>query len=159
MRETPSSIWPRLRRRRCSRCASTPPLDWRYWPEVTRDLGTAWLRKIETVLLRIPSAIVPETGNVLFNPRHADAKSFRIAETFLHPFDAGSKNWNSSYRAVHPPSITSVCPVINEAAGEARNTTAPDTSTGSPIRCSAAMRSTTSARNSGSSSAGAVPGV
>lgn len=68
------------------------PLDWRSRLEVTRDLGTAWLRKIETVLLRIPSAIVPETANFLFNPRHADAKKFRIAETFLHPFDARIKN-------------------------------------------------------------------
>src|SRR4029077_5390783 len=30
-----------------------------------------------------------------------------------------------AYRAVHPPSIKIVSPVINDAAGEARNTTAP----------------------------------
>jgi hypothetical protein len=47
-----------------------------------------------------------------------------------------------------------VWPVISEAAGEARNTTAPDTSTGLPIRCSAAIRSMVSARKSGSESAG-----
>jgi len=52
-----------------------------------------------------------------------------------------------------------VSPVISDAAGEARNTTAPATSSGVPIRCSAAMRSSTSARNSGSASAGSVPGV
>ena len=51
-----------------------------------------------------------------------------------------------TYRAVQPPSITSVSPVISEAAGEQRNTTAPATSSGSPTRCSAAMRSSTSAR-------------
>ena len=33
------------------------------------------------------------------------------------------------------------------------------TSSGVPIRCSAAIRSSTSARNAGSSSAGSVPGV
>src|SRR5580704_5972705 len=62
-------------------------------------------------------------------------------------------------RAVQPPSITRVCPVMREAAGEARKTTAPATSIGSPMRCKAAMRSTTSWRNTGSASAGCVPGV
>ena len=57
------------------------------------------------------------------------------------------------YLDVQPPSINSVCPVIRAAAGEARNTTAPATSMGSPIRCKAAIRSTTSARNAGSASA------
>ncbi len=33
-------------------------------------------------------------------------------------------------RAVHPPSIKIVCPVINDAADDARNTTAPATSIG-----------------------------
>src|SRR5262249_11173809 len=44
-------------------------------------------------------------------------------------------------RIVQPPSTGSVCPVISDAAGEQRKTTAPATSSGSPIRCSAAIRS------------------
>src|SRR6202008_2302829 len=64
-----------------------------------------------------------------------------------------------SYLAVHPPSINIVSPVIREAACEARNTTAPAPSMGSPKRCRAAMRSTTSARNSGLARAASVPGV
>jgi hypothetical protein len=47
--------------------------------------------KKESVLLQIPSAIGPETGNFLFNPLHADVKKFRIAETFSYPFDARLK--------------------------------------------------------------------
>jgi hypothetical protein len=35
------------------------PNDWRTQLEVTRDLGTAWREKNESVLLRVPSAIVP----------------------------------------------------------------------------------------------------
>src|SRR5579863_5554274 len=42
-----------------------------------------------------------------------------------------------------------VWPVIREAAGEARKTTAPATSRGSPIRWRAAIRSITSARKAG----------
>ena len=37
------------------------------------------------------------------------------------------------HRAVQPPSTSSVVPVISDAAGEARKTTAPATSIGSPI--------------------------
>lgn len=40
----------------------------------------------------------------------------------------------AAQRAVQPPSINSVAPVIRLAAGDARNTTAPATSIGSPIR-------------------------
>src|SRR5207249_2565617 len=52
-----------------------------------------------------------------------------------------------------------VSPVISEAAGEARNTTAPATSIGSPMRCSAAILSRTSARFCGTERYSSVPGV
>lgn len=67
------------------------PSNWRDHPDTTRAIGTAWLAKGEGVLLRVPSALVPETANFLFNPRHADAATFRIAEAFLYPFDARLK--------------------------------------------------------------------
>jgi RES domain-containing protein len=63
------------------------PKDWRTGLKSTRDLGSAWLGKKESVLLRVPSAIVPETVNFLFNPSHVQAKKFRITNTFLYPFD------------------------------------------------------------------------
>src|SRR5882724_8403909 len=64
-----------------------------------------------------------------------------------------------NYRAVQPPSIRIVWPVINAAELEARNTTAPATSIGSPMRCNAAIRSITSARTSGFARYSSVPGV
>jgi RES domain-containing protein len=63
------------------------PKDWQTQLEVTRDLGTAWLKRNESVLLRVPSAIVPETVNFLFNPSHKQAAKFRIAGVFSYPFD------------------------------------------------------------------------
>lgn len=63
------------------------PTDWLTRLEVTRDLGTAWLKKSEEVLLRVPSAIVPETDNFLFNPSHVQARDFRIRDAFSYPFD------------------------------------------------------------------------
>jgi RES domain-containing protein len=58
------------------------PQDWRTRLEVTRDLGTAWLMKNESVLLRVPSALVPETVNFLFNPSDTQAKTFHITDVF-----------------------------------------------------------------------------
>ncbi len=63
------------------------PDDWRARVEVTRDLGSAWLERNESVLLRVPSVIVPETMNYLFNPSHPDAAKFRIVESIAYPFD------------------------------------------------------------------------
>jgi len=68
------------------------PRDWGTGLEATRAMGSAWLRKNESVLLQVPSAIVPETANFLFNPRHPDAARFHMADTFLYPFDVRLKS-------------------------------------------------------------------
>ena len=69
----------------------TLPNDWPTKLEVTRDLGTSWLDKNVTVLLLVPSAIVPQTMNCLFNPAHRRAGEFRIVEAIAYPFDARLK--------------------------------------------------------------------
>lgn len=63
------------------------PDDWLARLEVTRDLGSAWLEWNDSVLLRVPSVIVPETMNCLFNPSHKQATQFRIVEAIAYPFD------------------------------------------------------------------------
>ncbi len=68
------------------------PKDWQTHLEVTRDSGTAWLEKKRSVLLQVPSAIVPETANFLFNPSHKQAAKFHIAEVFSYPFDLRLKS-------------------------------------------------------------------
>ena len=70
---------------------STLPDDWRTRLEVTRELGTALLRKKDSVILKLPSAIVPQTTNFLFNPLHPDASRFQIAEALTYPFDSRIK--------------------------------------------------------------------
>lgn len=67
------------------------PPDWRTRLEATRDLGTAWLRKKNGVLLQVPSAILPETANFLFNPIYIHAAVFRITNVFAYPFDTRLK--------------------------------------------------------------------
>lgn len=67
------------------------PEHWRVRFETTQEMGTKWLRQNRAVLLQIPSAIVPETANYLFNPAHQDAKDFRISEALTYPFDVRIK--------------------------------------------------------------------
>ena len=67
------------------------PPDWTTRLDVTRDLGAEWLRKKQGVLLQVPSAIVPETVNFLFNPMHADAARFGVTGVFAYPFDVRLK--------------------------------------------------------------------
>lgn len=65
--------------------------DWQTHLDLTRDLGTTWLEKKRSVLLQVPSAIVPETVNFLFNPSHKQAAKFHIAAVFSYPFDVRLK--------------------------------------------------------------------
>jgi len=56
------------------------PKDWRAYParDGARQLGRAWAERMESVVLRVPSVIVPEEHNYLLNPRHPD---FRRVKT------------------------------------------------------------------------------
>ena len=65
---------------------SLPP-DWATKPEITRELGDKWLREKGSALLKVPSAIVPQTSNYVFNPLHLDANHFTIVQTYANPFD------------------------------------------------------------------------
>lgn len=67
------------------------PPAWASRPEVTRDLGTDWLRKRESIVLKVPSALIPETVNYLFNPLHPNASKFRIEKVYTYPFDSRLK--------------------------------------------------------------------
>ena len=61
------------------------------WPDditATQTVGDRWLSEERSLLLAVPSALVPETWNVLVNPRHAEANLLRITMTYEHAFDA-----------------------------------------------------------------------
>jgi RES domain-containing protein len=63
------------------------PIAWPERTDVTRALGDDWLVKGSSALLRVPSAIVPETFNLLLNPSHPDAKRIVIVEACDHTID------------------------------------------------------------------------
>jgi RES domain-containing protein len=63
------------------------PANWPQKTEVTRELGERWLVKGSAALLSVPSAIVPETFNILLNPAHQDAKRIVVVQTGEHAID------------------------------------------------------------------------
>jgi len=63
------------------------PADWPAKTEVTRALGDDWLTRDSAALLTVPSAIVPETFNVLLNPAHPDARRIVIVQAGEHAID------------------------------------------------------------------------
>jgi RES domain-containing protein len=81
--------------KRVSLAVTTLPKIWRSYPAPSHlaDLGTAWAKKNETLLLRVPSAIVEHEFNILISPAHPDMKritvshveEFRIDERLLRP--------------------------------------------------------------------------
>lgn len=60
---------------------------WRRDIEVTRRLGDAFLAARSTALFKVPSVLVPEAGNVLLNPDHADPARATITSDRLVDFD------------------------------------------------------------------------
>jgi len=54
---------------------------------LTRSIGDEWLASRSHVLLRVPSAIVPETFNVLLNPMHPDAGRVQVLRHQEYPWD------------------------------------------------------------------------
>lgn len=63
------------------------PANWPDDREFTRRLGTGWLASLSTALLKVPSAVVPNSFNFLLNPRHEDAVRVTIQSANRHPFD------------------------------------------------------------------------
>ena len=67
------------------RRAKTPvlPTGWQANHPATQTLGNAWLDANRELFLPVPSALVPQSGNVLINPRHT------LAATHLSEIDHG----------------------------------------------------------------------
>lgn len=67
----PAAIWAAARRE----TAASLPVGWDAQPagRASIGFGTAWLRSLQSAVMVIASAIVPEESCVLINPSHADA--------------------------------------------------------------------------------------
>ncbi len=63
------------------------PKNWVQDEVVTRTIGDEWLASNETALLRVPSAIAPESFNVLLNPMHREAARVVVVAYRDYPWD------------------------------------------------------------------------
>jgi RES domain-containing protein len=63
------------------------PSNWRVSPAppTTLAIGDDWIRNSSSVVLRVPSVIVPSEHNFLINPGHRDFSSISIGSP--HPLD------------------------------------------------------------------------
>jgi RES domain-containing protein len=62
--------------------------DWAEDMGATQPIGNRWLREGRSLLLQVPSVLVPETFNVLVNPQHGEANLLKITAMYDHAFDA-----------------------------------------------------------------------
>lgn len=55
--------------------------------DLTRSAGQEWLASGRSCVLRVPSIVVPEEQNVVFNPLHAEAARMELATERPFTFD------------------------------------------------------------------------
>ena len=53
----------------------------------TRDIGADWLNRNESLVLGVPSAVIPIESNFLINPRHPDFGKLVIGEVREFRYD------------------------------------------------------------------------
>jgi RES domain-containing protein len=68
---------------------STLPRNWRADPppKKTKAIGNNWIAHGGSVVLLVPSSVVPAESNFLLNPRHSDFHKLRIGEPTAFRFD------------------------------------------------------------------------
>lgn len=60
---------------------------WQADESYTRFIGDEFLKQQTSLLLQVPSAIIPEENNVLINPKHKDFSKLKIIENRNFNFD------------------------------------------------------------------------
>ena len=61
--------------------------DWIQSVDASRAVGDRWLEAGRALFLRVPSALVPETFNVLLNPAHREAPGVAVVAVGEHVID------------------------------------------------------------------------
>ena len=65
-----------------------PPADWMDTLEISRAVGDEWLKSRRSLMLEVPSAILPDVFHTLINPMHPDATHLNIVSVQSVPLDA-----------------------------------------------------------------------
>lgn len=69
------------------------PADWRQYPapDALGRLGEEWFTAARTVILAVPSAVIPHEWNYVLNPEHADFRRVVIGRP--EPFSFDPRMW------------------------------------------------------------------
>lgn len=69
------------------------PSSWRASPpsEATQAAGTAWVKRANCPVLRVPSILVPGEHNLLLNPQHPHFKRLKVSQP--QPFEFDGRLW------------------------------------------------------------------
>ncbi len=62
--------------------------DWHTDIDYSRFIGNEFIKSSSSLLLKVPSAIIPEEHNILVNPRHKDFLKVKVHEIRDFSFDA-----------------------------------------------------------------------
>jgi RES domain-containing protein len=85
--------------------ASLAP-DWRTYPAppALARIGDSWLRESRTAVLSVPSVVVPQERNFIFNPAHRDFSKLAIGrpETFSFDPRMWKRDHGSTRRSADP---------------------------------------------------------
>ena len=65
------------------------PLDWRKSPPPVdvQSIGDRWIDEMRSVVLKVPSAVLPIESVYILNPRHPEFESIRISAAVPFSFD------------------------------------------------------------------------
>ena len=65
------------------------PSDWNSRPisPTTKAIGDRWVQKRKSVVLKVPSVVIPEEHNYLLNPNHPDFEKISIGTPIIYCFD------------------------------------------------------------------------
>lgn len=75
--------------------AKTLPDNWKDLspPANLKEIGNQFIKEAKYLMMKVPSAIVPEEFNYLLNPLHSDIKKIRVVSTY--PFSFDDRLWHS----------------------------------------------------------------
>jgi RES domain-containing protein len=60
-------------------------------PSSTKDFGTSKLKHLSTLIIKIPSSVIPNEFNYLLNPLHPRSKLFKIVDVVDFVYDVRIK--------------------------------------------------------------------
>lgn len=62
-------------------------LNWQKDIDYSRFIGNEFLKNKESLLLKVPSAVIPDEYNVLINPGHSGVKKVKLISAKIFEFD------------------------------------------------------------------------